>query len=143
MAVTDPNQALHYSGNKSGVDQIPPEVLLEVGDVYTYGEEKYARDNWLKGNNWSEFNGSALRHLFSFATGEINDPESGLPHLAHAIWNLIALRTYQIHGLGKNNLLTADRAVDCFDGTLEDTGQEQSLVETLAAEQRETVKKWY
>lgn len=99
----DPDRALHYSDGKSGVDQIPPDVLLEVGDVYTYGEKKYFRDNWKKGNDWHQFYGSALRHIFKFWDGEDIDPESGQPHLAHAIWNLITLRYYQKQRLGTDD----------------------------------------
>ena len=140
MAELDDTYALHYSQYKCGVDQIPVEVLVEWGDVFTYGEEKYARDNWLKGGNWHEFYGSALRHLFAFVDGEEFDPESGVSHLVHAIWNLGALRVYQIHGLGQNDIHIKDRAVYAFDDNSDpiDTGQFQSLVETVAEHQRET-----
>lgn len=99
----DPNRALHFSEGKSGVDQISAEVLLEWGDVFTYGEKKYARDNWLQGNDWHEFYGSVMRHLLAFWGGEDIDPESGLSHLSHAIWNLGALRYFQLHGLGEDD----------------------------------------
>jgi hypothetical protein len=32
-----------------------------------------------------------MRHLLAQAAGEINDPESGLPHAAHAAWNALAV----------------------------------------------------
>ena len=99
----DSNKALHYSEGKSGVDQIPVEVLLEWGDVFSYGEKKYYRNNWLKGNKFHEFYGSALRHIFAFWEGQEMDSESGIHHLAHAIWNLAALRYYQLHGLGEDD----------------------------------------
>ena len=99
----DSNKALHYSKGKPGVDQIPVEVLLEWGEVFTYGEDKYFRDNWKSGNEWHEFYGSLLRHAYAFWKGEDIDPESGLPHLAHLTWNAGALRYYQIHGLGTDD----------------------------------------
>lgn len=102
MAQTDPNKALHFSDGKPGVDQIPAEVLLELGQVYTYGMQKYHRDNWKQGNDWHEFYGSALRHLLAFQSGEDIDPESGLPHLVHAAWNCITLRWYQLAGVGQD-----------------------------------------
>jgi hypothetical protein len=95
--------AMHFSADKPGVDQVPPELLIEWGDVFTYGEKKYARDNWKRGTNWHEFYGSALRHLYRWWNGEDVDPETGLPHLAHALWNVGALRYYQIHDLGTDN----------------------------------------
>ncbi len=99
----NPNRALHFSEGKSGVDQIPAEVLLEWGDVFTHGETKYGRNNWLQGNDWHEFYGSALRHMLKMWKGEDIDPPSGLPNLTMAIWNLGALRFFQIHGLGEDD----------------------------------------
>lgn len=103
MPLTDTGKALHYSEDKSGVDQIPVEVLLEWGQVYTFGASKYGRNNWKLGTDWYEFYGSTLRHLFAFWKGENTDPESGLPHLAHAIWNIAAIRYFQLHGLGEDS----------------------------------------
>ena len=99
----DADKAAHFSSSKSGVDQIPSEVLMEWGDVFTYGEKKYARDNWLKGTDWHEFYGSALRHLYRFWAGEDVDPETGINHLAHALWNVAAIRAYQMRGLGQDD----------------------------------------
>lgn len=126
MSQTDSSQALHYSEGKSGVDQIPVDVLLEWGDVFSYGEKKYARDNWKKGSGWHEFYGSALRHLLAFWAGEDYDdcdggegctPEedfcpkhSRLSHLTQAIWNSGALRYFQLRGLGTDD---RDKHVVC------------------------------
>lgn len=96
-------KASHFSEGKPGVDQIPPEVLMEWGSVFTYGERKYGRDNWKKGTEWHEFYGSVLRHLFRWWAGEEIDPETGLPHLAHALWNVGALRFYQLYGIGDDD----------------------------------------
>lgn len=85
------------------MDQIPPEVLLEWGAVFSYGEEKYGRNNWHKGAKWHEFVGSALRHIYRWQAGEDIDPESGQPHLAHALWNIGCLRFYQIKGIGEDD----------------------------------------
>lgn len=95
-----PQGTLHDSTNKSGVDQIPAEIQLMIGDVFTYGEKKYARDNWKKGTHWHEFIGSALRHIFKFSMGEWLDDESGHPHLVHAIVNCMFLIYYHQRGLG-------------------------------------------
>lgn len=100
---TDPSKTLHYSEGKSGVDQIPPDVLLALGAVYSMGEEKYGRDNWKKGTDWSQFIGSALRHIYKWSAGEDIDVESGLSHLSHALWNIVALSYYQAHNVGIDN----------------------------------------
>lgn len=96
----DDGKAKHFSSDKSAVDQIPTDVLMEWGEVFKMGAKKYGRDNWKKGTDWHEFYGSALRHLFKFWQGEDVDPESGLSHLAHALWNVAAIRHYQMNGLG-------------------------------------------
>lgn len=93
-------ETTHYSTDKPGVDQIPPEILLLLGQVYTFGAKKYNRDNWKKGTNWYEFYGSLLRHIFLFWSGENNDKESGLPHLAHVIWNAVTLLYYLRNNIG-------------------------------------------
>ena len=36
------------------------------------------------------------RHILAQASGEVNDPESGLPHAAHVAWNAIALLELQL-----------------------------------------------
>lgn len=96
-------QALHYSEGKPGVDQIPPEVLLEWGKVFSYGGQKYAKHNWRKGTAWSEFYGSLLRHLFAGWSGKDVDPESGLSHWAHALWCVGALLYFQQKGIGTDD----------------------------------------
>jgi hypothetical protein len=104
----EPKKALHFSEGKPGVDQIPPELLLEWGEVFSYGEKKYARDNWKLGLEWHQFLGSALRHIYRWQLGEDRDPESGLPHLAHALWNIGCLRYYQLRGLGTDTRPVVD-----------------------------------
>jgi hypothetical protein len=97
------DKALHFSDGKIGFDQLPVEVMMEWARVFDYGAEKYYRDNWKLGTDWHQFYGSALRHIFKWWMGEDIDPETGLPHLAHAIWNVATLRYYQLHELGKDD----------------------------------------
>ena len=53
--------------------------------VLEAGARKYARDNWRKvPDAVNRYRAAALRHLAADALGEVNDPETGLPHLAHA-----------------------------------------------------------
>lgn len=62
--------------------------------VFDYGRGKYAEWNWAKGMPWSVPIASAARHLLSICEGEVNDPESGLPHWGHVACNVIMLLTY-------------------------------------------------
>ena len=65
-------------------------ALMQVAEVGTFGAHKYARGNWLKVDNGIERYEDALwRHLLQHGT----DHESGLDHLAHAAWNILALIT--------------------------------------------------
>lgn len=98
-----PNKALHFSQGKVGLDQLPAEILMEWATVFDYGAEKYARDNWRSGTEWHEFYGSIMRHLMKWWLGEDIDPETGLNHLVHAVWNAATLRYYQIHELGTDD----------------------------------------
>ncbi len=77
-------QAVKHDTEKSRADLLPVLALSSVGDVLGYGAKKYAEHNWRLGMSWGRMLGAALRHLFAFMRGEDLDPESGLPHLAHA-----------------------------------------------------------
>jgi len=63
-----------------------------IGEVFTMGALKYDPQNWKKGLSWMECLGSLLRHYRKWSIGEINDTESGLNHLGHAIVNAIFLK---------------------------------------------------
>lgn len=75
-------------------DLLPPEALFLIAEVFGYGAEKYAAHNWRKGYEWSLNYAAMNRHLWAFWQGEDNDPESGLPHLAHAGFHVMALLTF-------------------------------------------------
>lgn len=121
-------KAMHFSEGKPGVEQIPPEVLMEWGEVFSYGEKKYARNNWIKGTEWHQFSGSAMRHLLKWLAGEDYDtcdgssgctPEaemckvhSRLHHLAQAIWNVGTLRYFQMYGIGVDDRIGTIREED-------------------------------
>lgn len=74
---------------------VPIEPMDEVARVYHYGCTKYAIHNWRKAYDWSLSYGAAQRHLRAFWRGEDLDPESGLNHLAHACFHLLALMEFQ------------------------------------------------
>lgn len=73
-----------------------PHALLEVVKVATFGARKYVRGNWVHVGNAQERYMDALhRHLLAHHGGEQCDEESGLTHLAHAAWNVLALLEMQ------------------------------------------------
>ena len=63
--------------------------------VFDYGAKKYADWNWAKGMAWSVPAACAVRHLLAILRGEMNDPESGLPHIGHVASNLVMLAHYE------------------------------------------------
>ncbi len=84
-----------YDQGKNRLDLLPFVGILEVGKVATFGATKYSDHNWKKGMAWSRLFGACLRHLCAWVTGQSNDTETGLPHLAHAAWCLLALTEYE------------------------------------------------
>jgi hypothetical protein len=84
-----------YNDGKPDYSIMPLHLFDEVCRVWTYGEKKYARWNWLKGMQWSVPYACACRHLFAYWRGERNDPETGFSHLAHVICNVMMLLHYE------------------------------------------------
>lgn len=70
--------------------------LTALGEVAGYGCGKYEPHNYRKGVSVSLHMNAAWRHILLFQGGEDLDSESGLPHLAHAAWNLLAAHTQTV-----------------------------------------------
>jgi hypothetical protein len=84
--------AKKYDNGKDRWDLLPLQPIREVVKVFTYGASKYGQDQWQKLDNFEDrYYAAALRHLSAWRLGEENDQESGLHHLAHCVWNIIAL----------------------------------------------------
>lgn len=69
--------ALHYSSGKPDLSQLLPEILEEEAAIYSYGQRKYARNNWAKGKEWHEFTASLFRHFLAFQAGNDYDDCDG------------------------------------------------------------------
>lgn len=69
---------------KPSIGLVPLRAMWEIAKVMSFGAQKYDRFNWKGGIRYSRLYDAALRHLIQFIEGEDIDPESGLPHLAHA-----------------------------------------------------------
>lgn len=86
-----------HDQSKLRVDLIPPELISYDAAIYTMGAGKYGDENWKGGLSYRRILGAIGRHLLQRCLGEKNDSESGLPHLAHARWNVGALLYYDLH----------------------------------------------
>ena len=68
-------------------------ALSYVGDVGTFGANKYTPKGWIEVPNAVErYMSAMLRHYMAYRKGEVYDPDSRLPHLAHMAWNALAVQ---------------------------------------------------
>jgi len=97
IVVTGEGAKVALDGSKLRLDLVPPQTVAAIADILGFGAKKYAAHNWMKGISWSQIAAGVKRHLSSFELGEELDPESGKPHLAHALCGLTFLH-YYAHG---------------------------------------------
>lgn len=100
----DGTSAVKHDAGKPRVELVSEVALLGLAEVLTFGEKKYAADNWRKGMEWRRLIGSAFRHLLDFSMGVDMDRDSGLPSIDHLACCVMFLSEYQ-----KRNLGTDDR----------------------------------
>lgn len=83
--------AQKFDGDKPRMDLLDRYAIEQLASVLTFGARKYAAHNWRNGLEYSRLVAAALRHIHAFNDGEDLDPESGLPHAAHAMCCLMFL----------------------------------------------------
>ncbi|MCI4435428.1 MAG: hypothetical protein JHC33_01275 [Ignisphaera sp.] len=86
------NTSVKQDSGKLRYDLMPFDALDYVAKVLTYGIKKYPNpvENWRMNSvkaDISRYKAALLRHYSAMAQGEILDPESGLPHMAHIATN--------------------------------------------------------
>lgn len=69
---------------------VDPLFNRTLAEVLTFGAQKYAAHNWRKGIEVSRLLDATQRHLSAFIDGQDLDPESGISHLGHAAFGLMA-----------------------------------------------------
>ena len=84
-----------FDKDKIRLDLISIQAINGIGEVLTYGSQKYGDRNWEKGLTWSRVFGALLRHLFAFWLGKDLDEESDLDHIDHAMCCLMFLSHYK------------------------------------------------
>lgn len=71
--------------------------LFEMSKVGTFGANKYTANGWKTvPQGIDRYEDAMLRHWLAYKSGETCDPESGLPHLAHCAWNVLAVLTLSL-----------------------------------------------
>lgn len=98
-----PTEARRENKGKPRIDLIPPEAIFALAEVLEIGAHKYDERDWEKGMNWSHCFSASMRHLWKWWSRKEKDEESGLTHLKHALWNVMALLTYEERKIGKDN----------------------------------------
>ena len=99
------NEVALHSALQALVEDGLQEHWRHTADVLGYGARKYAPGNWCKGMPWSVPLGCAVRHLLAEIEGETFDGETGLPHRAHAICNVMFLCRYALSYPEGNDIL--------------------------------------
>jgi len=89
----DLNPYLFIKNDKAKIDLAilfdTSKALGDVANVMTFGAKKYSRKNWSKVDDKQRYVSACMRHLAAYSNNEVIDPESNLPHLAHAITSLL------------------------------------------------------
>ena len=75
--------------------QSMPEAVMEVIKVLTYGSRKYSPDNWKLVDDFA-YHDALQRHYLAKCTGEQNDPDTNLNHLAHMACSVLFLLQKEI-----------------------------------------------
>jgi len=77
-------QGMKFDTDKRDFTLLPWDSVEQIVEVLEFGAQKYSRDNWRYVDDAKHrYTKAALRHMVAYAKGEIDDPESGKPHLAH------------------------------------------------------------
>jgi hypothetical protein len=96
---------IKFDDNKNRLDLLPLDAIEEIGKVMTFGAvvKEYGDRNWENGFKWSRLLGALFRHIFAFWRGENYDPESKLPHLAHAGCCILFLLAHFLRKIGEDD----------------------------------------
>ena len=79
-----------HDTDKPDWNLLPWDEVEQVVRVLQYGAKKYSPNNWVH-VSWARYSSAAIRHIVARLRGQILDPETGLPHLAHAVCCLLFL----------------------------------------------------
>ena len=85
-----------FDNGKPPIHLLPTKTLTDAAYVFKFGASKYGENNWrhdIDEMPYSRQYSSIQRHLMAWHSGEDLDPESGLPHLDHALTQIMILKT--------------------------------------------------
>lgn len=82
-----------FDTSKTRLELLDPSFVVGVGEVLTFGAQKYSPNNWKKADveGIERIKGASFRHLMAYLDGEKYDPETGLNHMFHIGCNAMFL----------------------------------------------------
>lgn len=82
---TPPAAGIKHDADKPRWSLLPAGTVRQIVQVLEFGAQKYAPENWqhVPGAR-TRYYDALQRHVEAWWRGERSDPETGLPHLAHA-----------------------------------------------------------
>lgn len=85
-----------FDKDKLDLTLAPPELTSHYCSIGQMGAKKYGRNNWKKAKitDVGRYYAAMLRHQAAELDREFNDPESGMPHGWHALWNRTAVNYF-------------------------------------------------
>jgi len=87
-----------FDEDKLRWDLLPIDCVEDVVKILTFGAKKYGPNNW-QGVDADRYFAALMRHLSASRQGELNDIESGLSHLSHALCNVVFLLWFEKHNI--------------------------------------------
>ena len=99
--LTDDGTGKKYDNGKPMIGtafNIFAKALLGVGACIEFGTHKYPDPaNWKKIEDGEKrYLDSLCRHLAKHCAGQVYDSETGLPHLFHCCWNILAITEHYL-----------------------------------------------
>lgn len=86
VSVNDEPIGKKFDSNKPRWSLLPEGVLTQVVKVLTFGSTKYADNNWKQVEPFRDrYYNAMMRHIEAWWSGEQDDTETKIHHLAHAI----------------------------------------------------------
>ena len=77
---------MKFDKRKPRMSLMPKGVINSVIAVLEFGAGKYKEDNWKRVEDGrTRYYDATMRHVGAWWDGEKNDPETNMPHLAHAV----------------------------------------------------------
>jgi hypothetical protein len=96
-------EGVKFDQDKIRTDLLPPDAMLGIAEILTFGAKKYGDRNWERGMKWSRPYGALLRHIWAWWNGEDKDPETGKSHLDHAACCISFLSAYEKRKIGEDD----------------------------------------